>query len=393
MQRKALIVAGAAGPPEVVNGVLQRFGFGPAESAIGVAEASDLMRGDRYDLVVVPLQGMNAIELAALERESRKSQHTFLIGTAAQSDPDLIVRAMRSGIHEFLVYPPDPTDFAGAVDRLMRRTATERKVGTSIAVYSAKGGLGTTSVAVNIAFALAASRPDGRVALADLVTSGGDVRVMLNLHPSYDISDVVRKADRMDAGLLDSLLTACKGGVWVLPTSDDPETVEVLDGPTATTVIDHLRSQFGCTVVDCDHHMGEHTLAALDAADRVLLVTQLNVAALRSTQRTLALCDRLGYAKEKVELVVNRYEPTNVVSLDDAAKVLRKPLYFKLPNDYATSSASLTKGVPIQQQAPFTPLAQAYQQLAAKLDGRDDRSSNGSGRGGRLGRLFSLGRK
>ena len=393
MQRKALIVAGAAGPPEVANGVLQRFGFGPAESALGITEASALMRNDRYDLIVVPLQDVSAVELAALEREARKSQQTFLIGTAAKSDPELIVRAMRSGVHEFLVFPPDPTDFAGAVDRLMRRTAGERKVGTSVAVYSAKGGLGTTSVAVNLAFALAAGRPDGRIALADMVTSGGDVRVMLNLHPAYDIGDVVKKADRLDAGLLDSLLTACKGGVWVLPTSDDPETIEVLDGPTATIVIDHLRSQFGCTVVDCDHHMGEHTLAALDTADRVLLVTQLNVAALRSTQRTLALCERLGYSKEKVEVVVNRHDQADVVSLADAAQVLRKPIFFKLPNDYQSSSAALTKGVPIQQQAPATPLAQAYQLLAAKLDGRDDASTNGNGRGGRLGRMFSFGRK
>src|SRR5919199_666547 len=250
-QRKALIVTGAAGPQDIANGVLQRFGFAPAVSALNLSEGVAQMRGEHFDLLIVPLQGTAAAELASL-------------------------------------------------DRLMRRTHVEGKGGITIAVYSAKGGVGTTSVAVNLAFALARTHPNGRVALADLVASGGDIRVMLDLKPTYDMGDLIRKVDRIDAELLHSVLTPCAGGVWVLPSAEDPEVAEAFDAAAATTLIEQLRAHFAFTVIDCEHHMSERTLAALDTADRVVLVTQLNVPALRSAQRTIALCQRLGYSGDKL---------------------------------------------------------------------------------------------
>jgi pilus assembly protein CpaE len=396
MQRKALIVAGAAGPQDIANGVLLRFGFAPATSALSVSEAANLVRHEKFDLVVIPLQGLEHAELAAFEREARRHASTFVVGTAAQTDSDLILRAMRSGVHEFLVYPPEPTELAAAVDRLLRRTHSEGKAGTTVAVFSAKGGLGTTSVAVNLAFGLAKGRPNGRVALLDLVASGGDVRVMLNLRPTYDIGDLVKKMDQLDAELLHSMLTPCEGGVWVLPSAEDEEAVEGLDAPATTAVIENLRGQFAYTVVDCEHHMGERTLAALDIADRVLVVTQLSVAALRSTQRTLSLCRRLGYSDEKVVVVVNRHQSADVVSVADAAQVLKRSVFFALPNDYQTLAAALTRGVPVLTHAASSPIAASYGALATKLTG-DQANGNGkkhgSSGGSRLGRIFSIGRK
>jgi pilus assembly protein CpaE len=396
-QRKALIVTGAAGPQDIANGVLQRFGFAPAVLALSLAEAVARLHGEHFDLLVVSLQGIASTDLTALEREVRRQRTTFVIGTATQADPDLILRAMRSGIHEFLVYPPDPKDFAGAVDRLMRRTHSDAKGGTAIAVYSAKGGVGTTSMAVNLAFSLAKTHPNGRVALADLVASGGDVRVMLDLKPTYDMGDLIRKVDRIDAELLQSVLTPCAGGVWALPSAEDPEVAEAFDAAAATSIVEQLRSHFTFTVIDCEHHMSERTLAALDAADRVVIVTQLNVPALRSTQRTLALCQRLGYAADKLHVVVNRHQSSDVVSIADATQVLGCEIFFKIPNDYRTSAAALTRGVPVAEQDAASALARSYTALAAKLDGGADaplrNDTNASRNGSRLGRLLSLGRK
>ncbi|HET7456666.1 MAG TPA: P-loop NTPase [Gemmatimonadaceae bacterium] len=397
MDRKALIVAGAAGPQDIANGVLQRFGFAPATLAHSVSDAAVLLRTEHYDLVVVPLQGTDPMDLASLDREVRRHRTTFVIGTAAQSDSDLILRAMRSGIQEFLLYPPEPKDFSGAVERLMRRTHADRKAGTAIAVYSGKGGIGTSTVAVNLAFALARNRPDGRVALADMIASGGDVKVMLDLRPTYDMSDVVRKMDRIDTELLDSLLTPTSRGVWVLPASDNEEAAEVLDGAATTSLVDQLRSQFAYTVIDCEHHMSERTLAVLDGVDRILLVTQLNVSALRSAQRTLSLFQRLGYADDKVHVVVNRYQSGDIVTIPDAQQVLKREIYFKLPNDYQTAAGALTKGVPVAEHDPESHLAWGYSSLASRIEGAPTttaelRAANRSN-GSRLGRLFSIGRK
>ena len=397
MQRKALIVSGAAGSDEIVAGVLARFGFAAATASPSIDSALKQLHGEPFDLLVLPLQEIDSLQLAALEREIRAGRSAFVIGTAASNDPDLILRAMRAGIQEFLVFPPSATDLAGAVDRLLRRSHSEHQRGQIIAVYSSKGGLGSTSMAVNLAYGFAKHLPASRVAVADLVVTDGDVRVLLNLRPAYDMGDLVKKLDRVDADLLYSLLTPCSGGVWALPGPDSPELDDMIDASTIGTIIEHLRAHFAFTVLDCEHHMSERTLAAMDAADRILLVTQLSVPALRSTQRTLTLCRRLGYPGDKLCVVVNRYQSGEVLSLADAADVLKCEIFWKLPNDYRTSAAAMTKGVPVAELNAESKLAWSYTQLSAKLGGSAPSAAlngNGGGHGGsRLRQMFGMKKK
>ncbi|HWZ58225.1 MAG TPA: AAA family ATPase [Gemmatimonadaceae bacterium] len=400
MLRSALIVAGSAGPPDVVDGLLERVGFGPSRIAASVAEALTRLHVERVDLLVIPVRDLTAGEFATLERELRAHHTTFVIGTAGTADAELILRAMRAGVHEFLVSPPEPNAFASAVDRLLRRSAGVTASGTTIAVYSAKGGLGTTTIAVNLAFALAAHRKDGRVALADMVAGGGDVRVMLNLQSPYDMGDLVKKVGDIDAELLQSLMSALAGGVWALPSSDELELADALDGAATVRIIDQLRSYFAYTVLDCEHHLSDRTLATLDSADQILLVTQLGVACLRSTQRTLTLCRRLGYDEHKIHVVVNRVTAHDTVTMADAARVLGRAIFFAVPNDYKTCARALATGVPLAEYNRRSPLVARYGQLAARVAGRPPAatpvpraSNNGNGRPtSAIGRLFGVGR-
>jgi pilus assembly protein CpaE len=391
-QRKAIIVSGAAGPENEANAVLQRFGFGRSVAVANLGALLNAVRTEHFDLVIVPLQDMGAVELATLEREIVRGSSSMVIGTAPQADPAVIVQAMRSGVQEFLVFPPNAQDFSAAVDRLLRRGRLEVEQGTTIAVYSAKGGLGTTSIAVNVAFGLADANPNGRVALADLVVHGGDLRVMLNLAPAYDVGDLVARVSTIDADLLASILTPSPGGVWVLPSSDRPEIAEMVDSATATTLIAELRKHYAYTVLDCEHYLTDRTLAALDAADKIVLVTQLNVAALRGTQRTITLCERLGYGSDKLLVVVNRHQSSEVLTPSDASTLLNLPIFHLLPNDFRTADGAVSKGVPVGRYDKTSRLAQSYAQLVTKLTGAG--GANGKAReGSRLSRIFSIGKK
>ena len=348
------------------------------------------MREEHFDLVVIPVEAISPADLISVEREARRDPTTLVIATAPAPDPDLILRVMRAGVHEFLVYPPKQEDLAGAVERLMRRGHSEAERGELIAVYSGKGGLGGTSIAVNLAQALGAQKTDSRVALLDLVVTGGDVRVFLNLKPAYDLSHLIAKGSQVDTELLNSVLTPVQGGVWALPTGDTPEDEELFDTAAVNSILGLLRSQFGYTVVDCEHHLSEATLTALDAAGRIVLVTQLTVPALRSTQRSLAVCRRLGYEESKLCVVVNRYQSGDVLPVKDAEDLLQAPIFYRLPNDYRLSAESLTQGVPVIVQDPNSRLAKAYGELARKLSGTTSGSfsrSTPSG-GSRLRRLF-----
>lgn len=365
--RRAIVVADAAGPAEAVADALGRFGFTTIVPSPRLDQALGRLRAEPFDLLVVPLQGIEPSQLAMLEREIRGRGSLSVIGTAPTADPDLILRAMRAGVHEFLVYPPTPQDLASAVERLMIRGGAAVHSGQVIAVYSAKGGLGTTSIAVNMAQAFAAQDSKARVALADCVFTGGDVRVFLNLQPAYDISDLVDKLDSVDGALLRSLMTSGPMGVWVLPASEDPVLDDAFDAATVGVVVDQLRGNFDVTVIDCEHHLSERTLAILDVADRVVLVTQPNVPSLRSTQRSLALFRRLGYAETKSCVVLNRFQSGDVFTLPMVADSLKHDVFWSLPNDYRTSVASLNKGISVTQQAASSKLARSYAQLATKL--------------------------
>jgi pilus assembly protein CpaE len=206
------------------------------------------------------------------------------------------------------------------------------------------------------------------------------VRVHMNLKPAYDMGDLVKKLDRVDAELLYSLMTPYREGIWALPGPDSPELDELLDGATISTIVEQLRNHFAFTVLDCEHHMSERTLAAMDVADRILLVTQLSIPALRSTQRTLALCRRLGYPQDKTCVIVNRFQSAEVLSLADAAEVLKCGVFWKLPNDWRTSAGALMKGIPVAEFDPGSKLASSYQQLAAKLAGVGEGSSRNGAR-------------
>ena len=375
MQRRALIAANAAGSPEAVAGVLARFGFSRTAHVEDREAALAQMREAHFDLVILPVDAITPSELVALEREIRKDPNTSVIATAFTAEPDLIVRAMRAGAHEFLVNPPKPEELAGSVERLMRRTRSDTEHGSLIAVYSGKGGLGCTSIAVNLAHAFATVQKEARVALVDLVVAGGDVRVFLNLKPSYDISHLIAKGSQVDAELLNSVLTPCPGGVWALPTGDSPEDQDMFDSAAVGSVLTLLRQHFAITVVDCEHHLSEATLTALDMADRIVLVTQLTVPALRSTQRSLAVARRLGYDDQKLHVVINRYQSGDVLPVKDAEDLLQTQIYWKLPNDYRLSAASLTRGVPVTIEDPNAKLSRSYADLVKKLSGT---SSSGS---------------
>jgi pilus assembly protein CpaF len=157
-------------------------------------------------------------------------------------------------------------------------------------------------------------------------------------------------------------------------------------------ILQQLRSSFHYTVVDCDRQLNDRTLAALDVADRLVIVTQLNVSALRSTQRSLGIFRRLGYPNEKLCVVINRLQSGEVISVSDAVDALKTDVFFKLPNDYRTMAESMSRGVSAAEVDPQSKIAAAFKSLAIKLSGVDGKAPatrNGTAGTSRLRGLFT----
>ncbi len=402
--RTVLVVGDADAPSDTTSTVLAQRGFLPAERAETLAAAATRLRTEAFDLVLLPIGDAGPKELSLIEHDIRPAA-PFIIGTAQDATQTLILGALRAGIPEFVAAPLNAEELDIAVRRLVRRMEPGlRTRGKILAVYSAKGGLGTTTAAVNLATALAREHTAERVALVDFVVVGGDVRVVLDLKPAYDIGDLVMKVDRIDGELLSSLMTPGPGGMLVLPSSDRPEVQDLIEANAVSAILSQLRAHFNYVVLDLDHYLGERTIGALDAADHIVLVTQLSVAALRSTQRTLNLFNRLGYAPAKVAVVMNRSNADSPLTISDAETVLGRPVTAKLPNDFSACADATTKGVPVLEYEPDSALSNGFRKLATafatppELEAaatRGHASGNGNGNGEtepRMRRLFRLGR-
>lgn len=387
-KRLAIVVAGAAGPEDLINQTLEPRGFAPIMLVGSLGELTTQMRSREPALVIVPVQhAANGGDFALFEAELRRHPNTAAIGTSPTKDADTVLAAMRAGILEFVLNPIDPGEFTLAVSRVLSNISMPAQSGRVYAVYSAKGGVGTSTLSVSLAWALGHQGGSRKVSLVDFTTAGAGVRVMLNINPMYDLGSVASRADRLDRDYLQSVMAQHPEGVSVLAAAEELDAADPLDVKTAGRLLELLRRDYAFTVVDADHHFSDPTLAALDSADRILLVTQLEVSALRSAQRSLGVFARLGYPPEKIVLVVNRRSDRDRITVADAERVLGRPIEHRLPNDYAACSDAIMHGQFVQKQAPSSPLVSAVSAMASMLTGTPNGAEGGER--SRLSRLFS----
>ena len=368
MSRKAIVVAHNGAVDPTLEQVLQRHGYARVVHP-ALTHALVALEQNPADLLVLPMDDVEEGQLAVLDRLNRREKRMGVIATGEAADTSMIMRAMRAGIQEFLFRPVVESELVAAMERLSRRTTSTVTDGQVFAVFGSKGGVGTSTVAVNLSHALMQSHADTRVAVADFAVPGGDIRLLLNVRPPYDLGDIAGKIERMDTDLLHSVMVPSTDRLWVLAAPERPEADEEVDASVAASVVKQMKSSFNYTVLDCEHRLNDRSLAAMDAADRILLLTELKVPALRAAQRMIGVFRRLGYPNDKLGVVVNRYQSEDVVSPSEAAEVLKTEIFFRLPNDYLTCSRAATEGVPVGAHAPQSKLAGSYRQLAQRLSG------------------------
>lgn len=393
--RRVFVVADALGPSEPLMPVFTRAGFGPPTVKQTLEEVAEAVRNGQVDLLAVPMSVLAGRGRFDLETLLRDAPGMGSIGTAVSADADVILAGMRSGIGEFLVSPANPTELESALVRLQRKWGAAAVRGSITSVYSPKGGTGATTVAVNLGYTLARRRPDSRVAIIDLNMGLGDVGTHLNLTSEYDVGDLARKLDQADAELLHAIVTPFGDGLFALPATDDLEAAESIQADAVARMLGACRGSFNHTVVDCEHSFGPRTVAALDASDRIVLLLQSNVASIRAIKRTLAIFQQLDYAPERVTVVVNREGPGDVLSRQDIAKALGRNVNIRLPNAFQLTTDAQTRGRPIAEVGPGSPLALAFEQLATETSGEVAHTDDGNDKpsGNPLGRIFGRRRK
>jgi pilus assembly protein CpaE len=327
----------------------------------------------RPTAAVILLDANPEEELALIRQLAQECPETLLIGAARDASPDLILNSLRAGAQEFLRLPIITAEFEAVLDRAAEfageRAKAPRELGRVIAVFSNKGGCGTSFLASNLAAALGAL--SARTAIVDLNLQTGDLGFFFHLEPKFSITNVIENLTRMDDALLNSLLTPCSPYVSLLSAPRDVEAALGVQAEHVREVIELLRKRFDYVVIDLAHTFYEVTLAALDLADEILLAMTMDVMTIRSAQRTLSVFDRLDYPREKVRIVVNRWNRKSL-SLDwqQVERFLGKCAVCYVPDDYRAAVNSINLGHPLVEAHPSSPISVEVRRLANALSGK-----------------------
>lgn len=313
-----------------------------------------------------------AMELAEGLRVRRPSCGVILV--RRRIDTNVLAESLRAGVREVV----DDRDLSG-LNAAVRRseqlstalreqigdqqsTAPEGRRGRVVTVFSAKGGCGKTTLATNLAAALA----DGghrEVCLLDLDLAFGDVAIALQLFPAHTIADAVPLGDAVDFTAIHALLTPHSPGLTTLVAPVEPGTAGTIPAALVSRIIEVLRDNFDFVVIDTPPAFDDQVLAAFDLSDVVALIATLDIPALKNLKLTVETLEMLNYPREKWRIVLNRSDSKVGLALSEVEKTLRAPIAVQIPSSRDVP-ASINRGVPIVLDDPRHPVSQAIRSFA-----------------------------
>ena len=343
----------------------------------------------RPSAAIITLGSQPEAGLKLIERLAAECPTVALICASRDASPDLILRSLRAGAREFLRLPLIAEEFQTVLDRTAELCAAHaeapKKKGRVVAVFSSKGGCGTSFIATNLAAALGAP-----TVLVDLNLQAGDLALFLGVEPKYSIADLIENRARIDDTLLATYLAPHSAHLALLPAPREADLADDIEPEHVFEALELLRERYEYVVIDPQHTFDSITLAALDQADDIMLVLTLDIPAIRSAQRALELFDRLGYPRRKVRIVVNRWSKQIDLDLQQVERYLGESVMGFVQSDYRSAVSSINLGQPLVEAEPNSRIAGEIRRIAAGIAGTTAISANNAGeeRKGLFGSLF-----
>ena len=323
--------------------------------------------GRKADLFVIDARGDSAGAMERVEALRAASTTSGVFVVARDPNPDLILQSMRAGANEFFTFPPPEATFHEAIRRLAaRRTAAGHgQSATTIVFFGAKGGAGTTTIAVNCAVELARLSGE-RTVIVDLKTGLGEVGLFLGVRSRYTLVDALDNMQRLDAEFLRELVAKHKSGLEILAGSDNFERPNSSDGPTLEEILRHLREEYEYVVIDAGCQINTAVQASLYTADMIGLVANPDVPSIRNAQRVLDRIRQMGASADRVRLLLNRAAEPFPIPPAQIEAAVGHPIDHMFPSDYKTVSAALNSGVPLALTGN-TPLAAQFDSFTRRM--------------------------
>lgn len=385
---RVLIVDDVAETRENVRKLLQfEADIEVAGAARSGKEAVQLTQDLKPDVVLMDINMPDMDGITATETIRQRDQVTQIVILSVQGDPNYMRRAMLAGARDFLTKPPMADELISAVRRAGQMAQTERSKtaqaavvsaavahqmggslsnGKVIMVYSPKGGVGTTTVAVNLAVAL--NNSETNVALIDAKLQYGDVAIFLNEQGKNTILDLAPRADELDAEVVESVMIKhAASGLHILAAPARPEQAEQVTADQFSKLIKRLRQLYAYIVIDTSSALNDITLSALDGCDVVVLITTQDIPAIKNVRTFLDLLNSIGVKRDRVCFTMNKYDKRIAITPEKVGENLKQPMAGAIPLDERVVIPAVNRGVPFMLDNKTQPSARAIFELAGSL--------------------------
>jgi pilus assembly protein CpaE len=361
-----------------VRALLARAGYGvAAESGYGI-EAVSLFEEKQPALVLVSVEEPLTRAFQTIESIHSRAPGVPIVAYSSQTDVATLRQAMRAGVRDFLpqplklpalasaLMPLASVGAAGVFDEAGAKPAGPA-AGVVIAVLGAKGGIGKSTIATNLAATLA-SRGEDSVLIIDLDTRFGDVAIMMDLEPRHTVSDVAAQIARLDRDAFMAGLLRHSSGAFVLPSAKNPTQWKTITTDQVRQLVAFAQRLFDYVILDTPGAFNELVATAIEIASQVLLVTSVDLASIKDTAFVLDVLQREGFPTDRLLVTVNHANGANTVTGAQVEKVLHHPVFWELPHDSSITRAAQV-GQPVVLESPKSDAARSFAGLATKLGG------------------------
>ena len=383
--------------PETRDHLTTLLGFESDIEVVGSAASGgeSLTMADKLlpDVVLMDINMPDMDGIAATEKLSAQVPTAAVVMMSVQGEADYLRRSMLAGAREFLVKPFSSDELTASIRQVYTRerdkqsrmsampvspsnpggtpapTDDEGHDGQIVALFSPKGGVGRTTVAVNLAVA-AATELGKSVVLMDGSFQFGDVGVLLNLNPkNKSIADLVPELEAGELESIDTFVINHSAGIRVLLAPPSPEMAELITPSGVKKVLEALRRNHDLVVVDCTSWFNETTLAILDAADVVLTMLSLEITSIKNMRLFLEVADQLGYEPNKIKLVLNRADSSLGIRVADVESSIGRKVDHTIVSDGRSVVYALNRGVPFFLSNREAQVSQDILRLAQSVAG------------------------
>lgn len=360
-------------------------------------EGVQLAKETKPDVVLMDINMPDMDGITATEAILTDTPFAQIVILSVQNDADYMRRAMLAGARDFIAKPPSGDELVSTI-RLVAKRAREQRAkmyvpqvqpfidgpgaglraaaqpqGKVLAIYSAKGGVGCTTLATNMAIGLNSdSRP---TVLVDSCLQFGDASVFLNLQVKNSIVDLASRSEELDRQIIDDVLISHDSGIKVLAAPPRPEMADEIRADQVRRVLQALKRQFSYVVVDTSSTMDDITLAVLDAATVLMIIATPDIPSIKDARLVFDLLDVLEFPTERVFFLINKMDRKAGITTEAIAENLKRPVDGSLPEDERLISLSINRGIPILMGDRSKLPAKAFVDLLGQIRSRMDESA------------------